>query len=109
MSQQNIATMAEALESQLQRRLSGRVHELRVECQTEGVVLRGWTRTYYAKQMAQHVVMDVTDWPMRSSCVRMPPLHSQVAWHRIGSFLNRSQVKAGSDRRAVRIGTAYYK
>lgn len=56
--------MAEALESLLQRRLSGRVHELRVECQTEGVVLRGWTRTYYAKQMAQHVVMDVTDWPI---------------------------------------------
>lgn len=64
MSQQNIATMAEALESLLQRRLSGRVHELQVECQTEGVVLRGWTRTYYAKQMAQHVVMDVTDWPI---------------------------------------------
>ncbi|MFO1045836.1 MAG: hypothetical protein U0941_28980 [Planctomycetaceae bacterium] len=64
MNQKYIATMAESLESLVQPRLSGRLHELRVECQAEGVVLRGWTRTYYAKQMAQQVVMDVADLPI---------------------------------------------
>lgn len=60
----NVTTFAESLESLVQRRLFGRIHDLRVECQIKGVVLRGWTRTYYAKQMAQHVVMDETDWPI---------------------------------------------
>ncbi|MDX1926178.1 MAG: BON domain-containing protein [Pirellulaceae bacterium] len=52
-----LATVAEQLENVLQSRLSGRVHDLQVECQTAGVVLRGWTRTYYAKQLAQHAAI----------------------------------------------------
>lgn len=48
------------LETLLQRRLVGRVRDLRVEHSERGVVLRGWTRTYYAKQLAQHAAMEST-------------------------------------------------
>ena len=46
------------LEALLQRRLVGRVRDLRVELHGRGVVLRGWTRTYYVKQLAQHATME---------------------------------------------------
>lgn len=55
-----LATVAEQLESVLRSRLSGRVPELQVECQTAGVVLRGWTRTYFAKQLAQQAAIEAS-------------------------------------------------
>lgn len=59
-----LATVAEQLECVLRSRLSGRVPELQVGCQTAGVVLRGWTRTYYAKQLAQQPAIDATVLPI---------------------------------------------
>lgn len=52
------AVPLDQLEGLLQRRLVGRVRDLRVELHDQGVVLRGWTRAYYAKQLAQHGVME---------------------------------------------------
>jgi hypothetical protein len=48
----------------VQTRLLGRVHEFRLEASAAGLVLRGCARTYYAKQLAQHAVMDATDVPI---------------------------------------------
>jgi hypothetical protein len=45
------------LETVLQRRLIGQVHDLRVELEDRRLILRGWARTYYAKQLAQHAAM----------------------------------------------------
>jgi acetoacetate decarboxylase len=57
---------ADQLELLVQGRLFGqcRVSDLRVLIQNEGVVLQGQTTTYYAKQLVQHAVMDVTNLPI---------------------------------------------
>ena len=39
------------LETHLQTQLGSRVHQLRVVCQNDGVVLRGSTRTFHAKHL----------------------------------------------------------
>lgn len=54
------AVPVDLLEKHLQRRLIGRVRDLHVESQGQGLILRGWARTYYAKQLAQHAAMEVT-------------------------------------------------
>jgi hypothetical protein len=53
------ATMAD-LETLLQRKLRGVVHELRLRPRDQGVSLHGYAYTYYAKQLAQHVFMSAT-------------------------------------------------
>jgi hypothetical protein len=59
MSLENVTGVRlDQLETLLQRRLVGWVNDLRLELHGREVVLRGWTRTYYAKQIAQHVVME---------------------------------------------------
>jgi len=52
------------LADQLQQQLSHRFRGLRVEVETDGLVLRGRVPTYYAKQIAQHIVMRLTDLPI---------------------------------------------
>ena len=52
------------LEVRLQGKLSGRVRDLHLLMQECGVVLRGFARTYHAKQLAQHAVMAETDLPI---------------------------------------------
>jgi hypothetical protein len=54
----------EQLETHLQTRLAGRVRELRVLAWDHGLVLRGWSRSYYAKQLAQHALMTATPFPL---------------------------------------------
>lgn len=46
------------LETQLQGRLAGRVRDLRLHLHDAGIVLRGIARTYYAKQLAQHALLE---------------------------------------------------
>jgi hypothetical protein len=46
------------LEGLLKRRLGNRIRELRLIFQQSGLILRGRTETYYAKQIAQHVAME---------------------------------------------------
>ena len=52
------------LETHLQIRLGSRVRQLRVVCRSEGVVLQGSASTYYVKQLAQHLVMEIADLPI---------------------------------------------
>jgi len=52
------------IEARVQCRLNGRVHDFRLSIRDNGLVLHGHARTYYAKQLAQHVVMEVTAVPI---------------------------------------------
>ena len=52
------------LEMHLQARLGSRVRDLRVVCRNDGVIVQGSSRTYYAKQLAQHLVMEITNLPI---------------------------------------------
>ena len=64
-------TIAEPLASQdgfsqcladcLHRRLGNQLRDFRVTIQSDGLILQGRVRTYYGKQVAQHVVMEVSD------------------------------------------------
>jgi hypothetical protein len=54
----------EQLEVHLQTRLSSRVRDLQIQLRDGCLVLRGYTRTYYAKQLAQHEVMNRTSLPI---------------------------------------------
>jgi hypothetical protein len=56
--------LASELVLHLQYRLAGRVRDFCLICADGGVILRGYSRTYYAKQLAQHAVMQATDLPI---------------------------------------------
>lgn len=55
---------SERLEGLLTRRLGSRIRDLRIVLQQAGLVLRGRTETYYAKQVAQHAVMELSRMPI---------------------------------------------
>jgi hypothetical protein len=52
------------LENRVQSKLSGRIRNLRLLRHGDGVVLRGFARTFYAKQLAQHAVMTESELPI---------------------------------------------
>jgi hypothetical protein len=54
----------ERLEARVRCRLSGRVHDLQVLGRANGLVLKGHSPTYYAKQLAQHALMEVSELPI---------------------------------------------
>jgi hypothetical protein len=55
------------LESLVQARLNGQVRHLRLVARGFGLILMGNARTYYAKQLAQHAVMEATAIPILSN------------------------------------------
>lgn len=55
------------LQERVRCRLSGRLRDLQVLCSPQGLVLRGRARTYHAKQLAQEVVMELSDLPVASN------------------------------------------
>jgi len=55
------------LEAHVQCRVAGHVRDLRLEWRQGGIVLRGHSLTYYAKQLAQHAVMAASDLPIRAN------------------------------------------
>jgi hypothetical protein len=56
--------LATQLETRIRVRLGGQIRDIRVVCRDDGLVLQGRSRTYYAKQLAQHAVMEVTSIPI---------------------------------------------
>jgi hypothetical protein len=52
------------LEAHLQSQLNGRVCGLHLLAAGQGLILRGHAHTYYAKQIAQHLVMEATELPI---------------------------------------------
>jgi hypothetical protein len=61
---ETISPHEEHLESLVQRRIGGRVRDLRVIVRHNGIILLGRTATYHAKQLAQHAVMELADLPI---------------------------------------------
>jgi hypothetical protein len=55
------------LESHVQSQLGGRVRQFRLHWDQGGLVLRGCSLTYYAKQLAQQAVMTASDLPIRAN------------------------------------------
>jgi hypothetical protein len=60
----SVLSEEERLESMLVRRLGSRIRDLRVILLPDGLILQGRTATYHAKQIAQHVAMEVADLPI---------------------------------------------
>jgi len=52
--------LADRLEGHITRRSRGQIRDLHVALVGDRVVLRGRSRTYHAKQLAQEAVLDVT-------------------------------------------------
>lgn len=57
----------ERLEAHLQSQFGGRVLDLRVLRGGAGLVLRGRSHTYHAKQLAQHALMAASDLPISAN------------------------------------------
>jgi hypothetical protein len=51
----------------IQHRLAGRVRDLQISLYEQTLVLRGHAETYYAKQLAQHAIMEATSLPIRAN------------------------------------------
>jgi hypothetical protein len=58
-SGETLSPSPDHLESLVQRRLGGRIRDLRVEVRPNGIVLQGRAATYHAKQLAQHAAMEL--------------------------------------------------
>ena len=72
MNEQPVATCdshdsVRQIEQLVLRRLNGRVRDLKLMARDDGLVLQGHARTYYAKQLAQHAVMELTKLLIRSN------------------------------------------
>jgi len=50
----------EQLQALLQRRLNGRVRDLRLLVRDQSLILQGWTSTYHVKQLAQHAAIEIS-------------------------------------------------
>src|SRR4051812_13193594 len=51
--------LARRIEQQIESRVCGRIHNLRVDCSGGRIVLRGRCRTYHAKQLAQEAALEL--------------------------------------------------
>jgi len=58
-------------EAQVQSMLSGKIRDFRILVLSKGLILRGQARTYYAKQLAQHAVMEATPIPLLANQIQV--------------------------------------
>jgi hypothetical protein len=56
--------VVDEIETRVQGRLGGQLRDFRVQPQGAGLILQGHARTYYAKQLAQHAVMEACGLPI---------------------------------------------
>jgi hypothetical protein len=66
-----VQTNEERLESLMCRRLGNRIRDLRIRIHPAGVVLRGRTATYHAKQLAQHAAMELANLPILANDIEV--------------------------------------
>ena len=66
-----MADEATKLQDHVQCRLGGRVCDFRLVVVGGGVILRGHAHTYYAKQVAQHAVMETTRLPILANQIEV--------------------------------------
>jgi hypothetical protein len=62
---------ATELEAHIQCRLGGRIRDFRLVIEKEGVILRGVTHTYYAKQLAQHAFLKLSGLPLLANEIKV--------------------------------------
>ena len=55
------------IEEHVQCRLTGLLRDFQLIFRDEGLVLRGHVHTYYAKQLAQHAVMEASSLQIRAN------------------------------------------
>jgi hypothetical protein len=55
------------MEQHIRDRMCGQLHGFRLLSGKLGLVLLGRTRTYHAKQLAQHALMEITDLPIQAN------------------------------------------
>jgi hypothetical protein len=65
------AGIVEQTESQINRRLGGRVNDLRVIVQGEGLVLQGRARPDHANQLGLQAAMEITERPILVNEIRV--------------------------------------
>jgi hypothetical protein len=63
--------LVERIKAGVRRRVGGRVRDFQVQVQERGLVLKGWTRSYYAKQLVQHTAMEVGGLPILANRVEV--------------------------------------
>ena len=61
----------EQLETRVESRLNRRVQHFRLVVRGCGLILTGHARTYYAKQLAQHAVMEATGLPILANEIQV--------------------------------------
>jgi hypothetical protein len=59
------------IEASVQHGLCGRLCDFHVTFENGGLVLCGRTHTYYAKQLAQHLVMEASDLPIQANVIEV--------------------------------------
>jgi len=52
--------LAERVEGHITRRAGGQIRDLHVSLRDDRIILRGRSRTYHAKQLAQEAALDLT-------------------------------------------------
>jgi hypothetical protein len=60
------------IEEHVRSRLAGLLWDFRLVFRDNGLVLRGRAHTYYAKQLAQHVVMEASSLPIHTNELEVP-------------------------------------
>jgi hypothetical protein len=55
------------IEHHVQNHLHGRIREFHLRTQRDGLVLRGRSSSYYAKQLAQHAIMNAFNLPISAN------------------------------------------
>jgi hypothetical protein len=55
------------IEERVRCRLTGLLRDFQLVFRDQGLVLRGHAHTYYAKQLAQHAVMEASGLPIRAN------------------------------------------
>jgi hypothetical protein len=55
----------------LQEQLTRQVRGFQVQVEPPGIILRGRVTTYYAKQVAQHLIMRMTDLPILTNDIEV--------------------------------------
>ena len=65
------AGQLEWINEQVKNRLRGRLQDFFLLEVEQGLILRGRSRTFYAKQLAQHIVMKSTDMPILANNIEV--------------------------------------
>ncbi|HVC93394.1 MAG TPA: hypothetical protein VND64_06865 [Pirellulales bacterium] len=65
------AGLAERIAARLQSRVGGQVREFQMSAKGDGLVLRGQADSYYAKQIAQQVAMELSGLSIHANEIRV--------------------------------------